>query len=188
MSDERIVALIDTHLARYPEAGIADVYKLLHQGVYGPGHAITSRKTAREWLEHERSVVLPDRLLPLVESVHPEGAVVRVHLRPYLAYRESVVPLLDAFVRSGRRIEGDPALLAAWWGVFESRVASGTRWAERFARREVQLFGQARAAEDWPAMHHSPDFINAYHPAYRVLVRDEAEALCELINAPFDVV
>lgn len=188
MSEDRILALVATHLARYPESGIMDVYKLLHQGAFGPGHLIANRRNAREWLEHECALVQPDRMLPMVESIHPEGAVVRFHLRPYLAYKESVRPLLDAFVRSAQQIEPERETLAAWWAVFEARCAPGGAWAERFDLREVQLFGQARAAEQWPAMHHSPLYVNTYHPAYRVLTRTEAENLCARLNAPFEVI
>ena len=53
MSEERVVALIRTHLARYPQMQLADIYKLLHQAAFGPGHLIASKKAAREWLEHE---------------------------------------------------------------------------------------------------------------------------------------
>ena len=35
MSEKRVVALIRTHLARYPQMQIADIYKLLHQAAFG---------------------------------------------------------------------------------------------------------------------------------------------------------
>lgn len=183
-----IVPLVATHLDRYPASNIADVYKLLHQGVYGPGHSIPNKKLAREWLEHERDQVQPDRTLPLVESIHPAGAVVRLHLRPYLAYEAKVAPLLDAFVRSAQAVEGDASTLAAWWAIFAAQVAPGGRWADRFAAREAELFGRMRAEAQWAAVPHSPAFVRAYAPAYRVLTRDEAERLCARIDAPFAVI
>lgn len=188
MSEDRIVALIATHLKRYAEAGIADVYKLLHQGVFGPGHLIASKKHAREWLEHEASLVTPDRMLPLVERIHPDGALVRFHVRPYLAYRESIRPLLDAFIQSAQVVVGDPAEMAAWWGIFEEQSAPGGSFAGRLPLREVRLFGKMRAEEQWPAMHHSPVYYAAYQPVYRVLTADHAEALCGKLNAPFEVI
>ena len=53
MSDERLIEMIRVHLGRYSEAGMLDVYKLLHQATFGPGHLITNRNSAREWLEQE---------------------------------------------------------------------------------------------------------------------------------------
>ena len=188
MSEDCVVALIETHLGRYPEAEIADVYKLLHQGVFGPGRLIPNKKLAREWLEHEAARVTPDRMLPLVEQIHPGGAIVRFHMRPYLAYREAVRPLLDAFVQSAQVVVGDPAVLATWWRVFEGGCAPGGAFAERFTAREVQLFGRIRAAELWPAVQHSPAYLTAYDPVYRVLTHDRAEALCVKLKAPFEVI
>lgn len=188
MSENRVMALIETHLRRYSEAEIPDVYKLLHQGAFGPGHLITSKRNAREWLEHEAGLVMPDRMLPMVEQIHPEGAMVRFHVRPYLAYRESIRPLLDAFVQSAQVVVGDPAVLAAWWHVFERGCARGGVLADRFVEREVRLFGKTRADEQWPAVHHSPAYNAAYQPVYRVLTVDHAEALCAKLNAPFEVI
>ena len=59
MSDERLVEMIRVHLGRYSEAGMLDVYKLLHQATFGPGHLITNRKSAREWLEQEAGLIVP---------------------------------------------------------------------------------------------------------------------------------
>lgn len=187
-TESEIVSLVATHLGRYPASDIADVYKLLHQGVYGPGHSIPNKKLAREWLEHERDQVQPDRSLPLVESIHPAGVMVRVHLRPYRAYETKVAPLMDAFVRSAQAVEGDASTLAAWWAIFAAQVAPGGRWADRFDAREVALFGHVRAEAQWAAVHHSPAFVRAYAPAYRVLTRDDAERLCAKIGAPFALI
>jgi len=188
MSDERTIEVIRVHLGRYPEAGMLDVYKLLHQATFGPGHLIANRKNAREWLEQEAGQVVPAAGEPLVESVHPNGDIVRVHLRPYLAYERKLKPLLDAFVRSAGQVQGDPALMAHRWRLFESHCEPAGEFAAQFDLREVRLFGRTRAVESWPAVHHSPPYQSAYRPAYRVLSRAEAEALCTKIGAVYDPV
>ncbi len=189
MSEERITELIQHHLARYPEIGIADVYKLLHQATFGPGHLIASKKKAREWLEEESGQVQPSMRQALVENIHPDGAIVRLHLRPYLAYKQNVGPLLDAFVRSAEQVAGDPETMALRWQAFVD-FCKGTPacGGERLPLREVRLFGRIRTQEHWPAVHHSPCYHNAYHPVYRVVTRSEAEALCDVLGAPFEVV
>ncbi len=187
MSEERLVALIRAHLGRYPEAQIADVYKLLHQGVFGPGHAIVNKKATREWLEHEASQQTPAADEMLIESVHPDGLMVRVHLRPYLAHRGSLAALLDAFVRSAERVQGDPDTMARWWSLFQALCAQGELCSRVCEQREAMLFGRVRAQENWPAVHHSPAYCQAYRPAYRVLIATEAEALCRRLKIPFVV-
>jgi hypothetical protein len=183
-----IVDLILTHVARYPKADVMDIYKLLHQATFGPGHAISNKKTTREYLEQEISQIEPVRNATLVESIHPTDEIVRLHLRPYLAYQNKVRPLLDAFVRSADQVQGDPAVMATRWQAFEALCRDGTLEAERFPLREVMLFGRVRAREQWPAVHHSPAFASAYRPRYRVLTGIEAEALCDKIGAAYEAV
>src|SRR5260370_41699546 len=109
MADDKVQVLIRTHVHRYSEIDILDIYKLLHQAVFGPGHAIKSIKPAREWLEREAAILQPgppDQ--PLVENIHPEHQIVRVHLLPYLAAGGNLGRLLDAFVQSSPARDGNP--------------------------------------------------------------------------------
>lgn len=189
MGDDRLTALLQAHMARYPAMEVADVYKLLHQATFGPGHAVASTKAAREWLEQEAGQVPPlsATAWPLVESVHPEGHVVRVHLLPYLAHGGELKWLLEAFVRSADALRGDPAVMAARWRVFADLCALGGPLAGEFPAREIRLFGAARAAERWPAVQHSPAYNAAYTPSYRVLTAGEASALCDRLRVPFEI-
>lgn len=193
MTEDGLLILIQTHLVRYPEAGLLDMYKLLHQATFGPGHLIANRKTALEWLEHEIGHAAPDPNAIFVESIHPQGAIVRLHLRPYLAYTHQVKPLLEAFIRSAEQVErahaddpvGRAALMARRWASFTHQCDVDLAWDRRFDATERALFGGVRAREEWPAVHHSPAYIEVYRPAYRVLTATEAEALCDRIGAPY---
>ncbi|HVO69435.1 MAG TPA: hypothetical protein VMT24_05285 [Aggregatilineaceae bacterium] len=188
MSEDSVAALIQIHLTRYPESEIADVYKLLHQAAFGPGHLIASKKAALEWLEQESGMVTPSQDIPLVESIHPDGMMVRLHLRPYLACQGKLKPLLEALVRSAEEVHGDAESMACWWQVFRTQCQAEAPHTELFERREVALFGRVSARDHWPAVRHSPRYYDAYHPAYRVLTRSEAEALCATLRIPFEVV
>lgn len=187
MGDDRLAALIQAQIARYPASGMVDIYKLLHQATFGPGHAVASKKAAREWLEQEAKQAGQPLEEPLVESVHPEGHIVRVHLRPYLGQGGQLKWLLDAFVRSAEAISGDPALMAARWRAFLELCQGEGPLAGEFPLRQMELFGAARAAEHWPAVQHSPAYNAVYRPRYRVLVAGEASALCERLGVPFAI-
>ncbi len=139
--------IITTHVQRYPEIDVLDVYKLLHQAVFGPGSVIKSQKAAREWLERESEILQPVAAEPLLESVHPEGSIVRLHLRPYLVLNGKLNKLLDTFVQSSKAVNG------------------------------INMTGRTRASQNWPASQHSPNYDFAYKPAYRVLTRTLAESL-----------
>ena len=188
MSDERLHALIQTHMARYREFEVMDVYKLLHQATFGPGHLIASKKTAREWLASECGQLTPSTEDPLNESIHPDGLIVRVHLRPYLACKGKTKRLLEAFIRSAEQVAGDQELVARRWAKFEEWCQPGSVFAAQFDLQEVLLFGRMRRQEEWPAMHHSPAYQTAYQPHYRVLTRAEAGELCAKLGQPFEVV
>ncbi len=162
------------HARRYPAMTILDVYKLLHQAVFGEGHAIPNRKAAREWLDHEAGFVVPDRASPLIESAHPDGAVVRLHLGAYLGWKGNLAGLLDAHMRSSEVVRGDATMMARHWATFASMIGAGGALVGRFEVRSVALMGRARAAEDWPSTPHSPAFITTYRPTYRVLIHDQA--------------
>lgn len=185
MDNGAVEALIQAHVRRYMEADILDVYKLLHQAVFGPGHTITNPRAAREWLERESATLRPQSGDLLVENIHPEGGVVRIHLRPYLEAQGDLRKLLDGFLRSSRQMQGDPAQMAAWWALFQRLTEQGGALANRFAARTVALVGRTRAAENWPASHHSPPFDRVYHPAYRVLTAPIAEEILGAQRMPF---
>jgi hypothetical protein len=188
MNDERLHALIQMHMARYPQFEVMDVYKLLHQATFGPGHLIASKKAAREWLDSECEQLTPSTDEPLNESIHPDGLIVRLHLRPYLAHEGKTKLLLEALIRSAEQVQGDQDLMARRWALFEEGCQPGGVYAARFDPQEVRLFGRTRRQEQWPAMHHSPAYQTAYQPHYRVLTRTEAEALCAKIGQVFEVV
>jgi hypothetical protein len=185
--DDRLLDLIRTHIQRYRAMEIMDVYKLLHQATFGPGHLIASKKNAREWLEREAELLTPSSREPLIERIHPDGAIVRVQLRPYLAHGARLKLLLDAFVRSAGQVQGDPDLMARRWSLFVGECHADGALAGRFDADGALLFGRIRARENWPAMHHSPVYTASYKPYYRVLTRSEAADLCGQIKVPFEM-
>ncbi|RPI93430.1 MAG: hypothetical protein EHM39_12875 [Chloroflexi bacterium] len=186
--DDGLLGLIQSHLQRYPASDIMDIYKLLHQATFGPGHLIASKKHAREWLEREAELLTPSAREPLVERIHPEGDIVRIHLRPYLALGGKLKLLLDAFVRSAGQVQGDHDLMARRWSFFVGECHTDGALAGRFDVPGALLFGRIRARENWPAMHHSPGYVAAYKPYYRVLTRGEAVDLCGQLKVPFEIV
>lgn len=188
MSGDSLIALINTHLERYPEAALLDVYKLLFQATYGPGHLIPNRKTAQQWLEAEMNLAGSEPGRALIENIHPQGEIVRLYLQPYQALGGKIKPLMDAFVHSAEQVQGDPAVMAQRWQTFEAMCKTDPICTARFSLREAVILGHVRAGENWPAAPHSPVYHRAYRPHYRVLTRPEAEKLCQRQKLPFEVI
>lgn len=171
---------------------VDDVYKLVHQGTMGPAHAVkdlevASQRLAREWgelgglaaLTDSAVAVSPPRVAAL-ESIRPDGRLVRVHLRPLLRgllrdvpppQRAEIVRLaLDrlalAFQRTAASWPGDLGELRLVW---ERAVADSTLWSDRAsAQRAADLTVQLRLAS-WPAVHHSDSYRRRWAPHYRVV-------------------
>jgi hypothetical protein len=179
MTSKKVEALIQRHIERYAQIDILDIYKLLHQALFGPGHPITNRKATEEWLVRQSEILQPLSGQPLLESVHPEDAVVRLHLRPYLELNGNLKKLLETLIESSQIITGDLETMASWWKIFQRMTDDSGSLARRFDRRTVALIGRTRAEESWPASHHSPAFDFTYKPVYRVLSRPLAEKLLQ---------
>jgi hypothetical protein len=158
-----------------------DIYKLIHQGVFGPGHITASTEEARSTLEDEvRSQKLEGRWQngrpeELVEEIDPTGRLARVNLRPMIEQGRGMKDecgksgsewLVRAMVESARRVKGDPVRM-------ERRLADAVRWCrESIPRQAAEIERLAARAEEsgFPAFHHSPEYSRAYRPAYRVIL------------------
>lgn len=155
------------HLRRYPLATAEDVYKFVHQSVYGPAHFIPDVAAARAYLDEELATLPPgppDE--PLVEELSVD--MVRVNLRPFVAGGGDREALLAALVASAAAVRGEPETM-------RSRLAAACRVLEESGRDgeagRLAVLSQRLAAEGFPARHHSDAYANAYRPAYRVILR-----------------
>ena len=159
-------------LAEHPNAEAADLYKFLHQAIYGPGHAIPDPDAAARWLDSE----LEDLGPPLVGEAQCEvlggsPILVRVNLRPFAAGGGDAGELLDAFVATAGEIHGEP-------GQMGEAIKIVVNWLRSDGGKELahglERLGAKLAPEGYPAVHHSEAYIEAYRPAYRVVTSKRA--------------
>jgi hypothetical protein len=153
------------HLARYPLLGVEDAYKLLHQGVFGTEHAAPDLASASAMLQDELRTLDVERNEPAppVEAIAPEGRVVRVHLRPYVAAGGDPDALVVAFLQTAVTVRGQVDELRCAADVVEH--LAGSRWSAGVWRGFIDRM----LAAGLPAMHHSEPFEAVYRPAYRVV-------------------
>jgi hypothetical protein len=169
-----IMLAFGEHLESHPLAAAEDLYKLLHQAVYGPGHAIPDREAAAAYLERELAGLGPPLdNEPRCEPLGGSPPLVRVNLRPFTAAGGDADALLDAFVATANEHPPDPATmttvldLAARWLPCAGRGALAP---------ELRALAAEMTAEGYPAIHHSDIYRDAYHPAYRVIAAELAAA------------
>ena len=165
MSIHHSKALIMLHYEKYPKAQPRDFYKLIYQGVFGVGHIISD--SAKEYLVEEANRVdlkdYPNRLL--VESVSPNGSMVRVYLRPFMRRKLSLDRLFWVMQRSAKR-EGDIGQFMDLWQVFIDMVESGEISMDQDALDEINTTIESDGLKP---MHHTEPYRDAYYPAYRVV-------------------
>lgn len=169
-------------LAEFPEATPQDAYKWLYQAIRGAEHAVPSEAAARSWLEREWDGLGPPRPgEPLLVPLRPDGAVVRLNLRPFRAAGGDREALLAAFLASARRFVPEPGLFVAAWREFGKGLpAEGAGAMSRSAFEELD---RASEAEGWPARHHGRPYAEAHAPAYRVLTGEAAASLVRGLGA-----
>lgn len=160
-----VAQLLGAHVARYPEMGIADVYKLLHQAALGPAHAVDAL-AAHDRLETEAASLGAGPDEPVTDIVSPDGRLARIHLRPYLAAGLSLDSLADAFGETAGTWPASFGKLAKFCGCLGDLAEAG---GIPFSRAEVVDYMRAREADGWPAVKHSDRYRAAYAPAYRVV-------------------
>ena len=142
---------------------IQDVYKLIHQAALGSEHAISDPESVRNWMERELAEMGVGSDEPVVDPISEDEQIVRVHLRPFMEQGGDSDKLLDAFIRTPNEFRGDIQVLKNYWN---TAVAM-----QYFPSAEMDEFIESMQAQNYPAVHHSPEYERLYRPAYRVVWR-----------------
>jgi len=158
-----IKAILRGHFSRYPAMQIQDVYKLFHQAALGSEHAISNPDDARKWMERELAEMGPGYDEVTIDPISPDGQIVRVHLRPFIAQDGDLETLLSAFIRTANEFHGDKNVFESYWKAVTEMM--------RFLPEEMDGFMEPMRARNYPAVHHSVAYTSTYHPAYRVVLR-----------------
>ena len=159
--------ILEWHWRRYPLLVAPDIYKLLHQGVFGPGHIVTSAEQARAFLAEEIASISIEQLddTPDTEPLDPDGRFIRVNLVPLAGGVDIIDRLATALVESSYYKGSD--------AVMRERLAEAAEWFQNVMPHlgtELVELAAAAAARDYPAIHHSGLYEQAYQPAYRVVL------------------
>lgn len=164
----KFLAILETHLIRYPEIQLVDIYKLIHQASLGSEHAVRDYEQARGWLEQEIASLGTGPDEPIFDPISPPGDLLRIHLRPFLRQGGDLQRLLRAFVRTTNEYRGSIERLREFWQAVELLAEEGRM---KNSVDEVHAFWTEMEARNFPALHHSPVYQERYRPAYRVVAR-----------------
>ncbi len=166
-TSEDVIDIVQQHSVWYPLMELGDFYKLLYQGVMGSEHIIGSIEGFTAWLQDELASVEPVIDERLLEPIRRDNALFRLNLRAYNARGVDLAPLIPALIATSREITGTKEELGEAWEIFTGLCRQGK--PTHFEPRQIEAFNHRLAELDYPAMHHSQSYSNAYQPAYRLL-------------------
>jgi hypothetical protein len=81
---------------------------------------------------------------------------------------------LDAFVRTANEYRGTTERLWLYWSFAERLAEDGEL---PFKRADMRAFFKLAEEDEFPAVHHSTLYEDAYHPAYRVIKQKYLDTL-----------
>jgi hypothetical protein len=163
---ETLKRILLIHVRRYPGLQPQDVYKLIYQAAMGCEHAVQDVAEARSWLEREVRGLREGPKEPAVDPIAPDGRIVRINLRPYLAERGDLNRLSTAFVQTATRFKGSMDVFQRYLSYAEEMAVAKEL---AFSSNTLKGFLAKREAEGYPAVHHSDIYRQSYRPAYRVV-------------------
>ena len=167
VDSEAVKTAVATQLESFPESRLQDLYKSFFQDRFGPGHIITDRQSALDYILSEWASA--DTLMgPRTESCGWQGNYVRVNLSVLADSLMTAEELTDALMASAKEVKEED--IQAW----------KTEWAEILAIIEKEYpdipdLQQDKARIDelldsgQYAYHHSAAYNAAYHPHYRII-------------------
>ncbi len=103
-SEEPCADALIAYAEQYPAAEPQDLYKLVFQDLYGPGHLLSDSAACANYINDELSSMPDSNSLPDYEYTRCEGNFVRVNLRLVSQGTLSIEQLTSAVMRSAQGI------------------------------------------------------------------------------------
>ena len=151
-----------SHFNTYPQFQIPDIFKFLHQSVFGCEHMISSPERAVTYIQTEAQSN-PCSGDTAVEPL--DGEYSRVPLA-YLGKGLSAETLGKLFYLSASAPKGSVEQLEKRLDIAEQLIAEGQL---ALSLPDFKAAREHWQADGYPAIHHSDVFRETYHPSYRVI-------------------
>ncbi len=166
-----IKEILNWHLKHYPLLKAEDVYKLIYQSVFGPGHLLNQKKNEplyphlekmRQTLATELTLVRPSPQIPETEPIDPGATIIRVNLAPIKGQTKKEKILFRALVKTCTTFQPNPKLL-------NRRLQLAQQWCQDHLPDQAQRLLLLRQQKKL-LPRHSAIYRKTYRPAYRVIL------------------
>lgn len=160
--------IVKTQLHRYPQMQIDDLYKLTYQAAMGNIHLGVDPQILKNYLYSEFSKIEASDDEPLFEEISPTN-LIRLNLRPFKARDGDPEKLLKAMRQTAQTFHPDSGKILQYWKVIEGIAEENLI---PFKKANLESFLRKMQEADFPAIHHSDKYMESYHPAYRVILKE----------------
>ena len=161
---EELEQILREHAKRYPLMQPCDAVKLIYQNEFGGGHLIRDEQACLNYLRREYADLEKDPTAPMYEDIG--NGIVRVNLG---AVREEALEQLGQdFIASAAKHKGTLDSFLNKLGVLHKLTTAGVF---SFDLDALNAYLSEYKAAGYPAVSHSPEYRQAYNPAYRVILR-----------------
>jgi len=153
--------ILNWHYRCYPLLQAEDIYKLIFQGVFGPGHLGAELNELRNQLVKEIAGLKSCFEIEIIEPVDPEGQLVRVNLLGVVNSQAAQERLLQGVIKTCQEFVPEPGLMA-------TRLELAVDWCQKNLPSQAEKL--LRLSQVRPAAPvHSEIYRRVYRPAYRVI-------------------
>jgi hypothetical protein len=150
------------HAKRYPLMQPTDAVKLIYQNEFGGGHLIRDEQACLNYLRREYTSVAKDPTVPLYEDIG--NGIIRVNLAAVKP--EDLEQLGRAFIDSAAKHKGTMDRFLNKLEVLRKLANEGVF---NFDTNALNAYLSEYEAAGYPAVSHSPEYRQAYKPAYRII-------------------
>ena len=159
---EELEQILREHAKRYPLMQPCDAVKLIYQNEFGGGHLIRDEQACLNYLRREYADLEKDPTVPLYEDIG--NGIVRVNLAAVKP--EDLEQLGKNFIDSAAKHKGMLESFLNKLKVLETLTAEGVF---PFDTNALSAYLYEYKAAGYPAVSHSPEYRQAYNPAYRII-------------------
>lgn len=162
-----MISTLLAHTKKYPLMEPTDAVKLLYQSEFGGGHLIKDTDACLKYLRREYGTTPQKTDIPLTEEIG--NGFIRVNLAALENSKLSIDKLGEAFLQSAAQHHGGMES-------FRKKLAILTDLAQKgklpFSPDALQAYLTDYEKAGFPPVSHSEAYRAAYHPAYRVVLKN----------------
>lgn len=173
IDSDAVRGTVAAQMTVYPESRLQDLYKSFFQDRFGPGHLISDRQSAPDYVLSE--LASADTLMgPATEPCGWEGNYVRVNLSIVADGQMTAEELTDALIASAKEVKDkDIEKWKSEWAEIEAIIEElypDIPGLEKDKARISDLLASGQYT-----CHHSAAYNAAYHPHYRIIASELLE-------------